>query len=257
MAYYFNFNLLKYYFFQKENNDIWICSYPRCGNTLLRSVLSDLLIGCKEKPGQNRAVIPDAHGNSLNISKADLINQKYGFRIFKSHFINLKQINFYPKVIYLYRDPLDSIVSWYKREEKKGKIYNIDLKTFIIKNIRNSRYGGWVEHFNSYFNRKNKKEILFVKYEDFIIDPVKNLQGILDFMGISEQFSKDDLEKIINIHYDDFIGSSALDLSQKAKFIYEQQKGKGVRELDREILAGIPEDVFSLRNELGYESINF
>jgi hypothetical protein len=93
--------------------DYYLVSYPRSGNTWLRAMIAELLYG---KSGESikdiQYYVPDIH---VATSKHRLIPSP--FRVFKSHDRLLNDAYFtpnYKKVIYLIRDPRDVVISHFR-----------------------------------------------------------------------------------------------------------------------------------------------
>ncbi len=187
---------------------IIICGYPKSGNTWLTRLTAEI-VGC---PVAGFWCQP--FNKDISIEGQD---RKSEYICFKSHH-NAEDMewtfqlygNQTEKIIYVVRDPRDVIISaihYFKIEPQDEYLFKVvDLAPAIIKKIYrkyylNERYKinymvnaivagsdfskwlntPWNEHVSAYVNRNG----LFVKYEDLLSEPVKELYRILNYLGIS------------------------------------------------------------------------
>ena len=113
------------------------------------------------------------------------------------------------KLIYIYRDPRDVLVSVLDHGEKirmKGGAHTFAKWDTFDKAFKR------IKLYISVWKKYNKFEnILIVKYEDLIKDPLSTMLRIKDFMKI--QIKSDEIQKIIDV-YDDKSKSSILHLNK-------------------------------------------
>ncbi|MFH1049575.1 MAG: sulfotransferase domain-containing protein [bacterium] len=169
--------------FEPSSKDVFLVSFPRSGNTWVRTLLSNLVYNIHPNSLDDlNIIIPDIY---VPVKNKSLIKSDY--HIVKSHepFRN-KDKNLYLKVIYLYRDPRDVCISYYKFSKNFG--YEFTFEQFIIDMFTGRlTYGSWQNHINSWLNHWNheiKIEILKLKYEDLIINPIEELKRISKFLQI-------------------------------------------------------------------------
>jgi len=192
---------------------IWLSSYPKSGNTLLRSLLSSYFFSqdgnfnftfLKKIPQFPSAKLFKKLG--IDTDNDDLViknyikgqeeiikNSKNSIVFLKTHstlhnirgnpFTNLKNTL---GVIYIVRDPRNVVTSMANNlqitnENALKRIAN----THILEKVDNgiTIYSGtWASHFNSWKPFKEKNRYLLIKYEDLIKDTEKALYGILEFI---------------------------------------------------------------------------
>lgn len=173
------------------SSDIYLVSYPKSGNTWLRYLLSNCII---KYLGSNREVnwfnlqefIPDIDVNNilpLTSSFSELP------RIIKSH---AEYNPHYLRVIYLVRNPVDVVESYY--------YYNKNFEKYSDADFLNSRYGiePWLTHIESWSKNPRQGQIVkFIKYEDLVLETEKTISYILSIIGIplSEVHIKDIVTK--------------------------------------------------------------
>ena len=195
---------------------IWLASYPKSGNTWVRSMISALLYSENGKFDfeliKNIRQFPDKHyfenftddfGNFNEIKKywirsQELINLDNEIKILKTHHLNCKVDNYNftnnentLATIYIVRDPrnlLNSISNHYSKSLEESKKFlttpkfiagykqNGELKNNSIKAL----LGTWGEHYNFWKIKSNN--FLLIKYEDLIKNTEIELNKIINFL---------------------------------------------------------------------------
>ncbi len=162
---------------KKFDDDVFLVSYPRSGNTWVRFLFANLL------KGENSEVINfhSVHRYCPELeSQHEEIAKLHRPRIIKSH--QLYNENF-PRVIYIVRDCRDVYVSYY-HYVKNAIPENWSFKDFI--EVYNFPYGYWSQHVNSWVNSKSKdqKKIKIVHYEDLLKNTFSLFSEMVDFSGL-------------------------------------------------------------------------
>ena len=221
---------------------IWIASFPKSGNTWVRSMISSLIytdtgifnfeIIKKIQQFPNKKHFENLTEEYQNIHELkkfwitaqDKINLDKKIKFFKTHHINCKigensftNNNNTLGTIYIVRDPRSLVESFsnFYNKDKSLAIHNITSKGFVsgasyIKNKQNNVFtiiGSWNDHYNSW--SKTSANLLLIKYEDLLSDPFKELNRIIIFLKKFMTFMYDDY-KIQNI-----ISSTSFERMQK------------------------------------------
>ena len=203
---------------------IWIASYPKSGNTWIRSIISslvytndgvfnfDLLKKIRQFPSKRYFENFTNKFQDINelkkvwIESQNFINLDKKVKFFKTHHINCKigehaftNQNNTLGVIYIVRDPrnlINSFKNHYNIDTKKAKNLITSSQTVTgalgKTNYQNNIFtilGSWKDHYRSWTNTNN---LLLLKYEDLIFDPLKEIKKIISF-----------LEKLLNFDYND------------------------------------------------------
>lgn len=195
---------------------IWLASYPKSGNTLLRSMLSSYYFS---KDGKFEfELLKNIHQfpnislfKNLNINTDDelevvknyikvqkIINKQDGnkLRFLKTH-SSLNDINGYKftdlnnslGVIYIVRDPRNIVRSFANHsqispEEAKQNLVNLKIlggKNDPV-NKTTVHIGSWSSNFKSWMEFKKVNKYLLIKFEDLISQPEKVFRLILNFV---------------------------------------------------------------------------
>lgn len=205
---------------------VWLASFPKSGNTWVRAMISSLIYSdngvfnfeiikkIQQFPNKKHfEKFTDKYQNVQELKKfwvaaQEQINLDKKIKFLKTHHINCK-IDEYPftnknntlATIYVVRDPRSLVESFsnYYKINKDAAIKSITSKELVsgagfIKNKQNNVFtiiGSWNDHYNSW--TKANANLLILKYEDLLIDPLKELNKIIVF-----------LKKFIVFNYNDF-----------------------------------------------------
>ena len=211
---------------------IWLASYPKSGNTWLRSIVSaliyaedglfnfNLLKKIQQFPTQK--YFKEFTNDFTNIHEIkkywiaaqDRINLDNEIKFLKTHQINCKinKFNFTNKsntraTIYIVRDPrnlVNSISNHYDKSITEAKEFLLTPKTLgankITNNYKNGHVvtliGNWAENYK--FWRQNNENFLLIRYEDLLSNTNLELEKIISFLRKYITFSVND-KKLKNI----------------------------------------------------------
>jgi len=217
---------------------IWLASYPKSGNTLLRSMISSyfftkegkfnfkILNNINQFPdfkifencGVNTSNQMEIVKNYINVQKQINIKDKNLIRFIKTHSA-FRSINGYQftdlnnslGVIYIVRDPRSVAKSYANHnqmslERASDRMLEYNATLGGLKNPINeadkilTHMGSWSSNYESWKEFKKSSRYLLIKYEDLIRDKEKTFITILKFIHklVESQFSIDD-DKLKNI----------------------------------------------------------
>lgn len=222
------------------NEFVWLVSYPRSGNTWLR-----LLLANYQHPGERRGyryiseVVPDFHQfkNVQRTSYQQFIRQHFGWSpvVIKCHY---QAFGDYNKVIYIYRDGRDVLLSYF-RYFSHNKKHALPFSQYFTKFLRGeTQFGSWKNHVSWWFDEKYIRpvEVKYVKYEDLLAQPEKEFAEVVKFLNlkVDKELIKDvvrateykkcrEFGAAEGLHYD-LIGRNGVSGSWKEMFSAEQTK---------------------------------
>ena len=235
---------------------IWLASYPKSGNTLLRSMLSaylfsndgifnfKLLPKIKQFPYNDileRLGIKSEEFNEIiknSIRGQELFNKKNTVGFLKTHNMLFNYEKKYPftnlentlGVVYIVRDPRNVALSYSRHLD----IHIEEAVKFITtgKALKNDIMGNWSENYQSWkaFIKHNK--YLLIKYEDLIQNPELVFLEILKFIYKLNN-TKFELDKK---KFDNVIKTTSFDAMQKL----EKKIGFGEATIDEKTGERIP-----------------
>ena len=210
---------------------IWLASYPKSGNTLLRSILSSYFYSndgiFSFKNLEKISQFPQtSHLMSIGVdvdneeevfknfinAQSFLNQEKEKVKFFKTHsslckmydsnFTDLKNTL---GSIYIVRDPrnvVTSLAHHYDLSVDQATNVMIDKDRLMDKTVKNCRVflGSWGFNYNSWKNLQNQKKYLLVKYEDLLNKKKTILLKIfkyLDSLGLKSSLDMIKLNKVI------------------------------------------------------------
>ena len=193
---------------------IWLASYPKSGNTLLRSILVSYfysndgvlkfedLIKINQFPLSEQFMSlgidiendREVFKNFINVQKS--INQEKGkIKFFKTHSslckvydYNFTDLHNTLAAIYIVRDPRNVVTSLAHHNNlsiDEATETMIDQNRFMEKTTKNLKVflGSWNFNYSSWKNLNNKKNYFLVKYEDLISKKKTVLLRIFKFLN--------------------------------------------------------------------------
>jgi len=212
---------------------VWLASYPKSGNTLIRSMLAayffskdgvydfEILKNIKQFP---KSILFERMGIDIKNEKEVLknyirvqetFNKKNSLQFLKTHSY-LFNINNNPftdlnntlGVIYIVRDPRNVVSSWAKFSSKTHEeAADIMIESYRfggnMKKLDKSLVymGTWNGNFNSWKSFKDVRKYLLIKYEDLIKDRDAELRKILKFLcnlqGVKFQIDQKKFKNVI------------------------------------------------------------
>lgn len=162
-------------------DDQFLVSFPRSGNTWMRHLLFDVIAGSRpelERPERLEAILPTVH----KFEPDDPLLAKFGLttRILKSH--NIADL-LGRRMVYIFRDPADSLVSYYHFFRKIGEEAGpADLDKFTLRYLP-----AWVDHLElaEWQQKKYPAQTCLVTYEQMHEAPLESLEKAVRFLGLS------------------------------------------------------------------------
>ena len=210
---------------------VWLASYPKSGNTLLRSILSayffsndgkfkfENLYKINQFPLLKHFIpigvdIKDDEAIFKNfINAQNFINEQKGkVKFFKTHssFSKINNINFTNLqntlgVIYVVRDPrnvVTSLAHHYDLSIDKAIDTIMDEEKFMSRTDKNAKVhtGSWNFNYNSWKNFQRQKRFLLIKYEDLISKKksvILKIFKFLDSLGMKLDIDMVKINKVI------------------------------------------------------------
>ena len=162
-------------------DDTFILSYPRSGNTWLRFLIASLVSGSDDVDFLNiERLIPDIYQNSA--LRLRLMQRP---RILKSHeHFNSR----YQHIVYIVRDPRDVLMSLFNYQITMNQIdelYSLDSygRQFLRGDVP---FGSWREHVDGWVSAWHGQDnFLLLRYEDLHREPAAQLARLAEFLGLA------------------------------------------------------------------------
>jgi hypothetical protein len=160
-------------------DDTFLVSYPRSGNSWVRFLLGHLLAPGEALTFQTiHAVVPDIHRHRAAIDR--MARPRY----VKSH---VPAYASYPRMVYVYRDGRDAMVSFFHYETGRGRFQG-SFGDFL-RSRRPRLFGRWTwdAHVSAALGHAevHPGRTCLVRFEDLLQDPARELRRLAGFCGLA------------------------------------------------------------------------
>jgi hypothetical protein len=163
-----------------DANDVFLASYPRSGNTLLRFPLAECVSGAPCSFENVQRIVPEigvhVHAEALLAGAGRLIKTHERF-----------QRN-YHRAIYIVRDVRDVLLSAFSREAAMDLVDSASLDHYIEPFMQGkmSRWGAWQDHIEGWLNSPlaARGDLMVMRFEDICSDVDAAVARILDFLSL-------------------------------------------------------------------------
>lgn len=179
-----------------RDDDLFIVSYPRSGNTWMRFLLANLLAPNETITFRNiEDFVPDLHK-----SESPSLAARKGRRYIKSHH---PLYDHYPRFIYIYRDGRDALVSYFHYLTGQ-RAFAGTFEDFVFSE-RASKFGSWKDHVTGAmeFSAVHPDRVLLLQYEGMREDTREAAAKAAKFAGLphddaalAEAIAKSSFEKL-------------------------------------------------------------
>ncbi|XP_049916643.1 sulfotransferase 2B1-like [Epinephelus moara] len=178
---------LKYFEkFSFQPDDIIIASYPKSGTTWMQEIVPLIVSGgdpasVETLPNWDR--VPWLEENRIGILN---IHKRPSPRMFTTHIqYNMIPPSFFevkPRVINVMRNPKDVFTSYFYYSEMSSNWVSPGSQ-FLHKFLDGKvAYGSWFDHVKSWLNAEDKEHIMYISYEEMIMDLKDTVARIAQFL---------------------------------------------------------------------------
>lgn len=180
-------------------DDTWVVSFPKSGTTWIQQIVRLIHARGEDDGGKISDVVPCLEAASCFGSDVSISSLQRP-RAFKSHFPYHHMPCGLPsetpcKYIFVARNPKDVAVSFFHHYLSFKYVENLCWDDFVSWFLSGKvSYGDYFEHVLSWWEHRNDKNVLFLKYEDMKKDLHSTIVQISQFLGYN--LSHDLVEKI-------------------------------------------------------------
>jgi hypothetical protein len=179
--------------------DIFVCSYPKCGTTWLQNVV--YLILNDGVPLSLNQFLPRVFPHLEEVGK-EVCNQLPTPRLIKTHLpFSITPHNSKARYLYVARNPFDCAVSFFHHTRGFPQHYDfLDgefeefFECFIAGEVD---FGDYFDNLISWYKRKDDENVLFITYESMKADSYRSIMAIADFLGVESFKDKKIIDSII------------------------------------------------------------
>jgi estrone sulfotransferase len=162
-----------------DSTDLFLASYPRSGNTMLRFMLGEALSGVPSNFDQIQRIVPEigVHGEAYPLVPG-------GGRLIKTHEPYRGK---YRRAIYIVRDVRDVMLSSFARETALDVLHVRTLDKYVRPFMQGkmTRFGSWQAHVDGWMNSPLAKtgDLLVVRFEEMRKDLEGTVARCMEFVG--------------------------------------------------------------------------
>ncbi|MGJ3238730.1 MAG: sulfotransferase domain-containing protein [Anaerolineae bacterium] len=153
-------------------DDVFIAGFPKCGNTWMQTIIAGMVYGMDASVAPIRMVldlVPEVHKSYYRRYTTPTY--------FKTHLLPQPD---YRRVINIVRDGRDAMLSYYHY------LYGIeqpsDWETLLAQGT--NYYGLWHEHVAQWLDNPYDAQIILIRYEDLLAQPLPTLAKLRDFLHL-------------------------------------------------------------------------
>ncbi|XP_053373339.1 sulfotransferase 4A1-like [Mercenaria mercenaria] len=191
---------------ETRENDIWVCTFPRSGTTMTQEMVYLIQTldfdTAKAVQIQERFPIIDVKDDRYPYYKGlKYIEQMKSPRFIKTHlhhFLLPEQLQKGKgRIIYMVRNPKDVVISFYRLMHWGDQLAEDEttFDQFVDTFVNGTGYAcPWPRHVLEYWERRDDKNVLFLRYEDVIKDKPAAIRQIADFLG--RKLTEEDVQRI-------------------------------------------------------------
>nr|XP_046232943.1 sulfotransferase 2B1-like [Scatophagus argus] len=180
---------LKYYEeFSFRPDDIIIATYPKSGTTWMQEIVPLIMSGgdpasVETLPNWDRVPwLEEQRAVTLNLE------QRPSPRMFATHcHYNMMPKSFFevkPKVIYVMRNPKDVFTSSFHYYGMTSFLVHPGPQSEFLHKFLDGKvmFGSWFDHIKSWLNAEDKEHIMYISYEEMIMDLKDSVARIAQFL---------------------------------------------------------------------------
>ncbi|KAL3212538.1 hypothetical protein MRX96_007954 [Rhipicephalus microplus] len=180
--------------YRPRDDDVFVVSYPKCGNTWLRKIVS-VVLNCGESPGKSGST--EQLSTYLDFVGEDGVRSTPRPACLKTH-LPFDKLPYSPeaKYIYITRNPYDCCVSFYYHTRRlptyrfQDGTFDQFFNMFVEGKVD---YGDYFDHLLSWYAHRGDPNVLFITYEQLKRDTAGCVLKTADFLGkdkYGEKFRK-------------------------------------------------------------------
>ncbi|XP_012385551.1 amine sulfotransferase-like [Dasypus novemcinctus] len=186
--------------FEIRDDDVFIITYPKSGTIWTQQILSLIYFEEHRNKTENVVTMDRAPFFEYNIHKLDF-SKISSPRIFTSHlpyYLVPKGLkNKKAKVIYIYRNPKDVLISYFHFTNLVVKLQATkNLEQFMNRFLDGKVIGSlWFDHIRGWYEHKHDFNIMFMKYEDMKKDLRSSVVKICSFL--EKELNEEELDSVV------------------------------------------------------------
>lgn len=189
---------------ETREDDIWVCSFPRSGTTLMQEItyLVQTLDFETARSVQLDSRFPQLEQKNdqfpyyKGVKYVEDMTSPRFIKCHLHHFMLPVQLQKGKgRIIYIVRNPKDIATSFYRLLRWGGHLKPEEFGAFVESFVNGTGlFCPWPRHVLEFWDRRNDKNVLFLQYEHVVKDKAKCIRQVADFLG--RTLTDDDVAKI-------------------------------------------------------------
>ena len=239
--------------------DMFLCTYPKSGTTWLGFLIAHAIRASESESLDLKSFnqyVPDVNLLYTKRGSLDAYTSKVDPRFFLCHATYDEQL---PKVVYVVRDPRDTMLSYRHYQKFLKADYDVSLEDFCADDKHWPC--DWDVHVASWLMPRRHKNLVVVRYEDLHLDAESALRAVFDLaeLNVSTQRIKAAVEASRFDRMRDAeekFGVHGKDARSGERFVRKGQVGSWRDEMSSEAIANLEEKYGDVMRLLGYETVS-
>lgn len=170
-----------------KDGDLMLATYPKSGTTWMQEIMYLIQNGADVKEAKNRPPMVRVPFMELE-ALWPMIQPRKSPRLLKthlqSHYFQRQIENNKVKVVFVTRNPKDTLASYYhfyQKMEELGNFKGTWNDFFDIIKADELIYGNWFDFTLGWWNLRHRDNVLVLKYEDMKADPEQMVREVAEF----------------------------------------------------------------------------
>lgn len=184
------------------NGDIFVVSYPKCGTTWLQYIVYLLT---RRRPLGPDDALTDVFPQLEEVGRA-FVEAQTAPRLIKTHLrFEMTPYSLAARYLFIARNPFDCAVSFFHHTRGFPHHYDFAAGTFAeyFESFLAGAvdFGGYFDHFLSWYSERDRDNVLFLTYEALTEDPKREIRRVASFLGpcaLPSVAADNDLEALID-----------------------------------------------------------
>ncbi|RVE59879.1 hypothetical protein OJAV_G00193370 [Oryzias javanicus] len=174
--------------FSFRAEDILLVTYPKSGTTWMQEVVPLIVSGgdptsVETIPNWDRVPwLEEIRASTLNLEgrpSPRMLTTHFHYTMMPPSFFKVK-----PKVIYVMRNPKDVFTSIFHYSKMASFLVTPDSQTEFLQKFLDGNviFGSWFDHVSGWLNADDKNRIMYISYEEMIMDLQDSVKRISQFL---------------------------------------------------------------------------
>ncbi|XP_012859976.1 amine sulfotransferase-like [Echinops telfairi] len=188
--------------FEIRDDDVFIVTYPKSGTIWTQQIISSIYFEDHRNKNSHEDTLARVPFLEYNIRKVDF-SKRPSPRLFATHlpyYIMPRGLkNKKAKVIYIYRNPKDVLVSFFHFSQFVTLLEVSDTLEKFMERFLDGRVVGslWFDHVRGWYEHRHNFNILFMMYEDMKKDLRGSVLKICNFL--EKKLSDEAVDAVVNL----------------------------------------------------------